>query len=245
MVRGFRRALLATAVLVAGGCVPEDFLQLDPPGSNAAIVPTSPFASAVPVPVKTVSNKAAPAAPETLILVDKIGQALVAANPSIAMKPHFLTITQAEPEIFHQGTSAIFITDGLVKKCATPDQLAAVLSLELGRMVSEREVLTSPEIRNPEKRLPMTVPIGNAGQFTGLEQLNQAEVAALDCDRRRPSKRFVPPDPEVLARKYLQAVNVDAKELDAAKPLLAQAEQNYAAEKQLVGQNQPMHWQPQ
>jgi hypothetical protein len=244
MLRGVSCALLATAVL-ASGCVPDDFLQLDPPGSGAATVPTSPFVTAGPVPVKTVSSKALQAAPETLILVDKVGQQLVVANPSIAMKPHFLTITMAEPEIFHQGTAAIFITDGLVKRCKTEEQLAAVLSLELGRMVSEREVLASSEVRNPDKRLPMSVPIGNAGQFNGLEQLNQQEVAVLDCDRRRPSKRYVPPDPEVLARKYLEAVNVDPKELDAAKPLLAQAEQNYVAEKQLIGQSQPMHWQPQ
>jgi hypothetical protein len=244
MGRGVRFALFTTMALAAG-CVPADFLHLDSSSPGAAAVPTSPFTTPGGVPIKSISNSAPQAVPETLLLVDKVGHHLLAANPSIGIKPQFVTITVAEPEVFHQGTSHLYITDGMVKMCHTENQLAAVLSMEIARMVAENEVLASPETHNPEKRPPIVVPMGNAGQFTGIEQLDQVEVATLDCDRRRPSKRFVPPDPEALARKYLMCAKIDSGELDSIKPLLDQAEQNYVTEAMLTGQNNTtMHWQP-
>ena len=102
-------------------------------------------------------------------------------------------------------------------------------------MVSEREVMASPETHNPAKRPPITLTMGNAGQFSGLDQLQQAEIANLDSDKRRPNKKYVPPDPMVLARGYLDAAGFDKKELDTVAPLLAQAEKNYVLEKQFQG----------
>ena len=87
--------------------------------------------------------------------------------------------------------------------------------------------------------------MGNAGQFSGLDQLQQAEVAKLDADRRRPSKRFVPPDPLVLARGYLDTAGFDRNELDNVAPLLAQAEKNYILEKQFKGPTDTPTWTPQ
>jgi hypothetical protein len=243
MVRSVSVALLALATL-AGGCLPTDFLQPDAPAGGANLVPTSPFATPGPVVMSNVSPKTPPSAPEVAIVVDKVGQSLVAANSSLGMKPVFVSVGSPQPEIFHRGTTALFVTEGLVKLCKTEGELAAVLSVELGRMVAEREVLANPETRNPEKRLPINVPIGNAGQFSGLDQLQQAEMVKLDSDRRRPSKKFIPPDPEVLARQYLDAAGFDKKELDVVAPLLAQAEKNYLLEKQFKGPSNTPTWSP-
>jgi hypothetical protein len=245
MARRFGLALV-TAAAMAGGCVPADFLQGGAGESNVAIVPSSTFGVPQTVNVKTVSAKNPQAAPETLILVDRIGRELVAANALVGIQPTFVTIGQAEPEVFHRDTACVFITDSMVKLCKTEGQLAAVLSMEMGKMVSEREALAGPQIRYPEKGLPIVVPMGNAGQFSGLEQLNQQEVATLDCDRRRPSKCYVPPDPAVLARRYLEAAKIDPAELDAVAPILAQAERNYAVERQLSGApDATAQWRPQ
>ena len=166
------------------------------------------------------------------------------ANPELGVKPAFLTIGSPQPEIFHQDTSVIYITEGVVKLCKTEGQLAAVLSVELGKMISERELLIHPDARNPEKRLPITVSMGNAGQFSGLEQLQQAEIAKLDCDRPRSNKKYVAPDPLVLARGYLNAAGFDKQELDAAAPILAQADKNYVIEKQFKGPADTPTWTP-
>src|SRR5262249_39695897 len=78
----------------------------------------------------------APGAPAR---VDAGGRQLLAANPQVGAKPLFHTIGAPQPEVFHRGTSDVWVTEGLVRQCATDGQLAALLCLELGKMVAERE----------------------------------------------------------------------------------------------------------
>jgi predicted Zn-dependent protease len=243
MVRLCSALVLVTAAL-AGGCLPTDFLMPDDATSGAALVPTSPFGT--PPPVNTLSiSKKTPATDSSIELkVDELGHKLVAANPSLGMKPIFSTIGSPQPEIFHCDTVGVCVTEGLVRQCKTEGQLAAVLSVELGRMVADRETLVSPETRNPEKLPPLILTMGNAGQFSGMEQIQQAEIAKFDGDRHRPSRKFVPPDPQVLARGYLEAAGFDRSELDAVAPLLQEAEKNFILEKQFKGVNTTPAWEP-
>jgi hypothetical protein len=87
--------------------------------------------------------------------------------------------------------------------------------------------------------------MGNAGQFNGLDQLRQEEIAKLGAADRRPSKKFVPPDPMLLARNYLEAAGFDKKELEGVAPLLYQAEKNYILEKQFKTSSEGLSWMPQ
>src|SRR5207237_1039878 len=95
--------------------------------------------------------------------VDIVGRRIIAANPQVGAKPMFATIGAPEPEIFHRGTSDVYVTEGLVKQCSTDGQLAAILCSELGKVVAEREALSPPRTRRPERTPPADVPIGNAG----------------------------------------------------------------------------------
>jgi hypothetical protein len=226
------RRLSVATLLLACGCIPLDVLKTD---NDTAMVSSSQFTT--PAPVQLISRSAKPPAgsAEACIIVDKIGQQLVDANKQLGIKPLFSTIGAPDPEIFHQGTGAVYITESLVRQCKTEGQLAAVLSMELGKMISEREALVNPEDRDPPKRLPIVVPIGNAAQFTGTEQLYLAEVAQLDADKHRPARKIVPPDPAVLARKYLETAGFDSKDLVAVAPLLQAADKTYVLEKQFKG----------
>src|SRR5262245_17457014 len=98
--------------------------------------------------------------------VDSVGRKLIAANPQIGLKSTlFATIGKAaQPEIFHVGPNMVYVTEGLVKRCPTDAELAGVLALELGKIVADREVAASPEMRNPERLAPIQVPIGNSVQ---------------------------------------------------------------------------------
>src|SRR5713101_6941225 len=96
-------------------------------------------------PVTRASNRPAPA--ESAARVDLLGRNILAANPQIGMKPQFMVIGSPQPEIFHKKTGELFITEGLVKQCKTEGELAALLSHELGKMVSEREALAGPQAR--------------------------------------------------------------------------------------------------
>src|SRR5205823_3745186 len=165
MVRSLAVLPLLAAAL-AGGCLPTEFLQPDTHTEGAAAVPTSPFGAPPQNAAPVFSAKPPPSSSATLaVKVDEIGQRLLTCNPKLGMVPLFLTIGSPQPEMFHQGTVAVYITEGLVRQCKNEAELAALLSVELGRMVSERETMASPETRNPPKQSAMAIPMGNAGQF--------------------------------------------------------------------------------
>jgi hypothetical protein len=244
MVRCWSVALLLSAAL-AGGCLPTDFLMPDDATPQAPVVATSPFGTPAPVATRSVSNRPPPKDTALAVKVDELGQKLVAANPALGMKPLFLTVGSPQPEIFHRDTVGVFITESLVTQCKTEGQLAAVLSTELARMVAERESLVSPQTRNPERPPPLILSMGNAGQFTGPDTMQQAEIAKFDGDRHGPSKKYVPPDSKALARGYLQAAGYDQGELDAVVPILQAAEKNFVVEKQFNGGNSSLpSWEP-
>jgi hypothetical protein len=220
--------VLASVVALAG-CLPESFqrqekldrVQADPFGIE------SPAPSA---PVRQVSY--APAPPDLAQRVDFIGRRIVAANPQLAMKPLFGSPT---PEIFHQGTNMLWITSGLVEQCKTEAQLAAVISQELGKMVSEREAKASPTSRNPEGLPPPDVPVGQAASMSGQDMTHLAELGKYERAHPRLRRRLPPPDPQFLARMYLEKAGYQPTDLETVQPILQAAERNFVLEKQMKG----------
>ena len=234
------RLLGVAALLLVCGCVPLDFFQEN---TDTATVHSSQFAPTGQT-AQVKALKLTPSSPTAAITVDRIGQQLLAANKQLGIKPNFMTIGAGDPEIFHQGTTTLYITESLVRQCKSEGQLAAVLSLEMGKMIAERESFVNPADRDPPKALPMQVPIGNAGQFSGMDQIYQAEVAKLDADRRVPARKVAPLTPELLARKYLETAGFDSNELVAVTPVLQAADKNYVLEKQFNPPNTPPMWAP-
>jgi hypothetical protein len=234
------RLFAALPLLLACGCVPLQVFQRD----ETAMVQSSHFTTPAQLPGATTSAKLAPASPEASLTVERVGQKLLAGNKQLGIKPAFKTIGGPDPEIGHMDTSVVYITESLVRQCKSENQLAAVLSLEIGKMISERETLINPEYRNPPKRLPIEVPMGNAGQFSGMTQLHDSELAKLDADRRFPPKRVVAPDPQVLAHKYLEAAGFDSKELDPTPTVPQAAEKNYTVEQPVTRANAVPIWVP-
>jgi len=183
----------------------------------------------------------APASLQAAARVDSLGRKIVAANPQLGVQPLFRTIGATQPEIFHQGTAEVDITEGHVKQCPSDGQLAAVLAMELGKMISEREAFAGPQTRAPEHEPPMDVRIGsdNAGAFGPADQLHRAELAKYDKERRqRATGAASPLDPQALARAYLVKAGFTAADLDAAAPLLHAAAENNTFAKQLLSSPQ-------
>jgi hypothetical protein len=72
----------------------------------------------------------APASTEVAARVDSIGRSIAAANPQAGIRPQslrFTTIGSPQVEVFHRGATEIFVTEGLVRQCATDGLLAAGL----------------------------------------------------------------------------------------------------------------------
>jgi hypothetical protein len=231
-------SLFLVVPIAAGGCLfPEPETVLVPPNSTAPL--------AAPVPRQV--SYSAPST-EAAKRVETVGQKLLTANPELGLKPRFHTIgasPQGAPpaEVFHQATEGVYITETLVKQCATEGQLAAVLSQELGKMVSEREALAGPQGRAPEREAPLDVRLNSdyVGSFGGpADHTNLAERAKFDTIRRPGSP--LPPDPAVLARAYLAKAGYAPADYEQAAPLLRQAAVNHTLEKQLVNPGPARPW---
>jgi hypothetical protein len=214
----------AVGMLAATGCTTFN----DPPGC-----PPRPPGVSTPPPATT------PASAEAATRVDTIGRNILASNPINGLDCRtirFTTIGAPQAEVFHRGSTDIFVTEGLVKQCAADGQLAAVLCLELGKLVSEREAITPVAVRQPERMPPIDTGVNHDSGWGGAaDQTRVRELADYDRDRRQRLQPVPPPDPAALARLYLVRAGFHDADLQAAGPLLQQAQGNAGLEKQMTG----------
>jgi hypothetical protein len=218
-------------LLLGAGCVDEHHTRV----VSAGPTPTAPTVARQPD--RYISP--APATEAVAQRVIAVGQKIVLANPQMGLRPIFITIGSKEPEIFHRGGKIdgyqVFISEGLVGHCADDDRLAAVLCMELGQVVSEREALISPVMRQVDSRPPPSESIGTdaGGTFGPPDGTRLMELAKYDRRGQRPGKPAAPPAPAVLARKYLTAAGFAPDALAEVAPLLRQAEDHAGMEMQL------------
>jgi hypothetical protein len=200
--------------LVATGCAGFD--------SETSQVAPSPFAESTATSRQTRASFA-PAATETAARVDTLGRKIIAANPQTGIKPLFRTVGVPEPEVFHRGTAEVDITEGLVRKCPNDGQLAAVLCLELGKMIAEREASAGAKARLPEAEPPMEVRIGNDGGTVmgSADQTRLAELGKFEKTHPRAAPRgSIPaPEPTELGRLYLTKAGYSEQDMTAAMGL--------------------------
>jgi hypothetical protein len=209
-------------LLVVAGCVNEPRSQLV---NSSGYVQTSMTPPRLP-------TQSVPVNEATARRVLLVAQRLVDANQQAGVRPVFLTFGLPHPEIFHRGGGIqpwhVHVSSGLVQSCATDAQLAAVLAMELGKIVAEREALASPAVRRGETRLP---PIDSVGADSDGTRL--MEQARFQSRRPPPGKAPPLPSPEALARGYLTRAGYPTMALTEVAPLLRQAEDHYSMEQQM------------
>lgn len=223
-------------LILLAGCVP---MQTLPEEAATAQVSSTPFAEprrAAPTRVNY-----APASQDTSIRVLLIKDKLVGDNSGGL--PIVTAIGTTDPEIFHVGANQIYITEGLVRQC-TDGQLAAVLANELGRMISEREAGVSDEIRQPERLLPIELPIGSNGNPRDRDPIHYIELAQHEKNYPKQTKKLPRPNPQLVARELLERAGYQRTELDAALPILQNAARFRMWEDRFKGTAQQNDWKP-
>jgi hypothetical protein len=176
--------LLALAGL--SGCVEDNF---KPRTSN--------------VPVQTPNLPAGSQANATW--VDSIGRKILAANKDLGFQPTFFTLGKPELVLYHQGTEQICISDGLVNKCKTDAELAAVICSELGKMVAEAQ--SQGRTVRPDRE-PLLPAVGGDSVGVTPDRTALAEQAMWEKKNPPPRGYFTSDrDPRQLAQQYL--VNTD------------------------------------
>ena len=201
------RRAWSVVFLLAGGCTsgPE----------STTLVPFNPFITEASKPAEVLHVVASPGSKEVTDRVLVVGGRVIAANRQIGFRPRFSTLGTTKEEIFHRGTREIFLTEGLVRRCETDGALAAVICLELGRMIAEREGNAAPQTRIRQQGAPIDMPVGNdpGGTFgppdgTRLMELNKY------VEQPRLKEPVPPPSPTILAREYLRKAGFAPTELD-------------------------------
>jgi hypothetical protein len=235
-----RAGLLAMSLVVAcGGCGPGSVSSLWPE-SPLGTVPDRPFAAAPTGPMP--SLKRAPATEAVARRVDGVAQRILAANADLPVKPLILAVGKPEPEIFHQDTSALYVSEGLVNQCTTEAQLAAVLCNELGKMVSTRQALLALKARHSDRQAPAALSIGrdDGGSFGAADATYRAELLKFEETTGRTNGALSPPpDPQLLARTFLKKAGYAPADLDGVTPLLREAERHSDIETQITAPIRP------
>jgi hypothetical protein len=170
---------------------------------------------------------------------------LFEANRQTGVRPSVHTLGSTAPEVFHRGTSELFVTEGLSRQCKTDGQLAAVLAVQLGKMVAEREALAVPGSRAPDRLPPIDARVGtdSGGAFSSADGTRLVELSEYEKQRpKRGAAAPPPPDPMALARTYLERAGYTATDLDEAAPVLKAARANVDLEKQLKGTGVVRPW---
>ncbi len=221
------------SVLAVAGCVGEE--------GSLPLVSSNPFGAppGVRMPERP---KASPASEEAALRVTLVGQKVLAANKEAGLHPVFHTVGVPAPEIFHHATSELYVTEGLTKRCKTDEQLAAVLAVEMGKMVAEREALARPEARRPQKRPPQEARVGGdfGGTFGPPDGTRLAELGKFEKEGGRPDAPLPPPpDPTALARSYLARAGYGDRALDEAAPILKEARAHVDLERQMTPTGRP------
>ncbi len=157
-----------------------------------------------------------------------VGNEVLAANgAAIDFKPVFFTSGVKESQVFHVPKSGmIVVSEGLVAKCSTDDELAAVLCYELGKLAAERsERGPSSGHELPPPPPPSSDIVGNG---RSPDQTRQAEEAIYSRRSGSQSRgaREPRPDPRTLGLNFFVKAGHKADDYDRMQALLMEAEEN-------------------
>ena len=96
----------------------------------------------------------APATHQSAERLDRVGRQILSTNPFLVSAPAFGFVGTKDPELFHQNAEAVFASEGLIAKCKSDDELAALLCVELARITAESRNLARLGLPEPDTTLP-------------------------------------------------------------------------------------------
>lgn len=208
-MRTFFRGGLVCLPLAVAGCVGDDFNRdalYNPFRTDRRSEAKGPVASA-----------------QAATRVHAVGREVIAANGAdFRDKPVFMTVGLTEPMIFHRQSGDVVISEGLVQRCGTDAELAAVLCHELGKVAAEQAERGPPPAETDLPPAPAPGLIGGPDP----DMTRRAEEALYDRRRPRANGRAAKPDPQALAKSFLTKTGHTADDLARMEAVLREAEEN-------------------
>lgn len=180
---------------------------------------------------------------ETASRVEVLGRRIIAQNTFTGIEPQIYTLDVKEAVLFHRGPNELFVSSGLVTRCKTDDELAAVLCAEFGQMVAEGRTAKAlgrdvDPLRDSSHGAGPVVPGG-----TPYDAGQQANLAYHERRHPRPTAGVDAADADKTARELLKGAGFDPSGLDRVQPLLKQSDRGEALRKQMSGPAPAPTWE--
>lgn len=153
-----------------------------------------------------------------------VGSALVAKNKQVlGGQPVFFTLGVPEVEISHSGSSMVLVSEGLVERCPTDTELAAVLAHELGKIAAKNQSATTDRDPGGPRLAPDVIGATYEPDMTRLAEEARFDRRQSGTGRR---DRLARPDPRLLAEKMFVRAGYKAGDLGKMDQLIREAEDN-------------------
>lgn len=147
--------------------------------------------------------------------LNALGRTLVTASPFAGVSPNFFVMSTSEVAVAHPDAFGVFVSEGMIAKCPTDEDLAAVLALELGAMISERRNLQRLGLADPAAAFI-------AGDDTTASPIQDPTAAVVST--AVPRRDSGPAEsPEQIARDLLTAAGYDVAGLVRMAPVVSAA----------------------
>jgi Peptidase family M48 len=172
------------------------------------------------------TSKMPPASTLAATRVIAVGKEIVAQNKEdLGVTPVFFTMGVREVEISHAKSGMVILSEGLVDRCPTDAELAAVICHELGKLAAEHGPRRTAEMdAAPAPRMTPDV----VGGGDGPDQTRLAGMALLD--HRGPggsrSTREPKRDPRALGENFYVKTGRKAEDFARMDQLIREAEDN-------------------
>jgi hypothetical protein len=180
--------------------------------------------------------------------VEELSRKIIAQNTFCGLNPDqtlVSTIGVKESVLFHRGTDQLIISEGLVEKCQTDAELAAILCAEFGQMIAEKR--TAKVLGRDIEPIPDIQP-GGPGAFPGgatVDVGQQANLAYHEKKYLRGASSVDPVDAKSTACDLLKGAGYSPAELDRVDSLLKQKQSDRGEKirKQMGGSAPEPVWQ--
>lgn len=167
-------------------------------------------------------TKLPPASTLAATRVNSVGSAIAAKNKdALGVEPVFFTIGVREAEISHQRTGMVILSEGLVDRCPTDPELAAVICHELGKLAAEQAHDRANERDPGGPRLTRDV-VGGTYEPDMTRLAEQAKFDRRNTRTDREPRR----DPRAIAENLLVNSGYQAGDLGRMDQLIREAEDN-------------------
>jgi hypothetical protein len=194
---------------------------------------------------KTVAATISPADLKVAERVELVGRKILVQNTFSGLDSNetlIRTIGAKESVLFHDGASVV-ISQGLVEKCQSDAELAAVLCAELGQMLNEKR--NARAVGREVDPIP-DASFGGNTLFPGGNAFDAGRQVEMRLHEKQFPRTANASDATASAHELLKGAGYSPAELDRVEGLIKEAhrsDRGEALKKQMAGAAPPPTWQ--